>query len=208
MHTHDRLACHGAFIAALIAAVGGCSSQRPPQSGFLTNYEALTPHASRAGAFLYEHPTAKISSYRGFLIEPVVVSLTPEAQERSVDPQALERLAEYFRRELIAAIPERFAVVEAPGPGVLRIRAAITDATPRAVFSNLHPRSAATEGNARRTTIEAELVDAETNERIVAIVDTQLGAQFKYDIHWSQWGNVEGALRQWALLLRERLEQE
>jgi hypothetical protein len=66
-----------------------------------------------------------VSGYDKLLIDDVVVSVDdPEGQ--GLQPKHIERLREAAAQSIRAAVGERFPIVTEPGPGVLRVRAAIT----------------------------------------------------------------------------------
>ena len=190
-------------VSVLVCSVmcAGCASAKFPQSGFLTDYAGFLPHPTRSHAFIAEDQSVRISDYSAFVVDPVVIYFDSAAEHGSVDPVELKKLTDAFYQELVAVVEDERALASAPGPGVARLRVAITNAIPREIYSNTRPIDVETKDQSG-VTMEAELIDTESGRRIFAIVDTQRGQR---DIHWSRWGNAEGALKQWAVLLRQKL---
>lgn len=142
-----------------------------------------------------------------------------DAKGTGVDPQELAELAGFLRDEVIAALSEgdAYVVVEEPGPGVLQIRAAITDVVPVDPKKNLGATAvgmAAGVGlllprvDLGRTSIEAEFLDSQTGERLVAVVAEKKGKRFGGKVKGAKtWGDVKAAFKNWSKGLRERLDQ-
>jgi len=59
------------------------------------------------------------------IIEPPVVYLATDANERALPDRGRTALAEYFRHAVTEAVEDAFPVVQASGPLVLRLRSAI-----------------------------------------------------------------------------------
>jgi len=101
-----------ALLAPLALALAACAPHKPTQSGFLTEAPV----------------TATETAYTAALIDPVEfrpVGRTPD----SVKPEDVAALTAAYEAELRAAFGKRFTLVDKPGPGVLRVRAAITGYT-------------------------------------------------------------------------------
>ena len=59
--------------------------------------------------------------------KPAPVHFAPDAKGGGIDPDTLNDLATYFHSEVTKLLSENgYSVVKAPGPGVLYVRAAIT----------------------------------------------------------------------------------
>jgi len=197
MNVKMRRETHRASWAALVLLVlGGCSTPMPTQSGFLGDYPRMRPSPRISGAWAWWHPRKRVSDYLKIMIDPVTVYLHPEAQSRGVDPDELKELADYFRDEIASRILSsgKYEIVRRTGPGVLRIRAAITD---------VQPKTGLGVGGA---SVEVECLDTESGERIVAVIATRKGDPFEVQAGSSKWGHTQAVLREWAQVLREALE--
>ena len=127
---------------------------------------------------------------------------------------------------LDAAVTEQmksdYTFVAEPGPGVMRLRVAITEAKGSAVvldtMSSVMPPAiilsglkkvitgtAAAVGSAR---VEAELVDSLTGKRLVAGVDERAGKKYtgKGD-KWKKWQDAKDGYDYWAKRLKKRLDE-
>ena len=139
---------------------------------------------------------------------------------KSLEPvpkEDLLRLVEDFQGEVRARLGRDFRFVDKPGPGVLRIRLAITDAdaadpvldvlaAPRGT-GRPHPAGGgALDAETRRflesAVIEGDIRDAKTNVLLAAGVESRRpGAQ-----PFRTWAEVDQAFAVWADRLTTRLE--
>lgn len=197
-------------LALGVLLLAGCA-EAPKASGFLRDYAALRPVPGASSVLYYEKPNVQWKRYTRLMLDPVVVYYAPDAPDRQIQPDDLKRLTDYFRTAAVEAVRDAYPVVETPGPGVLRIRAAITDVVPAnpllnvvttaAVFIPLDMGGAA---------MEAEFLDSVTNERLAAIIERKTGMPLDpRDMirGFTKWGHAEAAFRAWAKELREVLDE-
>jgi len=209
MNVKMRRETHRASWAVLILlGLGGCGTSMPAQSGFLGDYPRMRPSPRISGAWGWWHPRKRISDYLKIMIDPVTVFLHPQAQSRGVNPDELKELADYFRYQMVSRILSsgKYEIVHAAGPGVLRIRAAITDVQPSKVLLNVTPVVGATGVGVGGASMEAECLDTESGERILAVIATRKGDPFEVQQGSSKWGDTQAVLREWAQVLREALD--
>jgi len=209
MNVKMRRETHRASWAALVLLVlGGCGTPMPAHSGFLGDYPHMRPSPRISGAWGWWHPRKRISDYLKIMIDPVTVFLHPQAQSRGVNPDELKELADYFRDQMASRILSsgKYEIVHAAGPGVLRIRAAITDVQPSKVLLNVTPVVGATGVGVGGASMEAECLDTESGERILAVIATRKGDPFEVQEGSSKWGDTQAVLREWAQVLREALD--
>ena len=106
----------------------------------------------------------------------------------------LEKLRAYMHKAFIDALEPRYrAVATRPGPGVARIRIALTNVERSTPFKL---------GSA---SMEAELLDSQTYEQIAAIIESQekgspLGEYY-------DWENAKAIMDDWAKRFYNRLEE-
>ena len=198
MKIKTRRQIHRASWAALVLLVlGGCSTTPTPvHSGFLGDYPRMRPSPRISGAWGWWNPRKRISDYVKIMIDPVTVFLHPQAQSRGVNPDELKELADYFRDEMASRILSsgKYEIVRRAGPGVLRIRAAITD---------VKPKTGLGVGGA---SVEVECLDTESGERILAVIATRKADPFEVQADSSKWGQTRAVLREWAQVLRDALD--
>ncbi|MCJ7603764.1 MAG: DUF3313 domain-containing protein [Desulfobulbaceae bacterium] len=54
----------------------------------------------------------------------------PTPRTKEIDPAILKELTEYYQNALFEAVKGGYEIVDQPGPGVLRVRVAITEIKP------------------------------------------------------------------------------
>ena len=86
-------------------------------------------------------PAKSLREYAKFMLDPVLVHFAPNARGGAINPDKLDHLIDFFEEELVKALSERYQVVDKPGPGVLRLRAAITDVQPTWPMYHIDPRT-------------------------------------------------------------------
>lgn len=120
------------FVICLLG-LAACAGPKAP-SGFLTSYEGFKP-GPKDTVDKYWVPAeitsdaafrASLRGYDKVIIDPIWVSLAKSDQYDGMDPKALSELTGLFRKDLIEAVSDRYAVVEKPGPGVMRLSMALT----------------------------------------------------------------------------------
>lgn len=208
---------------ALAAALGlsGCGSTRSTTarpSGFLGDLEDLTPvEASLEGKIFVREPRA-LAGYTRFVLDPVLVVFDADSAPAAVDPEDLARLTASLRESVAAELREGgYEVVDSAGPGVLRIRAALTDVDAAGPVANLAGKAAGIAAGVGGfvvpaidlggAAIEAEMLDAETGLRVAAFRDARRGKRFGGVKDASRrWGHAEAAFGVWANELRTRLD--
>lgn len=203
-----RLFAAGVLGGLLLA---GCATVPPAPSGFLGDYSALKPDAKEPKILYYEKPNVRWMTYTKLMIDPVQVYYSPAAKHRQIEPEELKKLTDYARVALVEAVKDTYPVVHAPGPGVLRLRAAITDLVPASPAVNIVATAAimlpVDMGGAA---MEAEFLDSQTNERLGAVVDRKIGSPFSpgdFVGGFTTWGHAKTAFDGWANMLRESLDE-
>lgn len=128
----SKIVFHG--VSAIVAAIllVGCASNsntptQPEYSGFLPNYSDLTQATDPEGeTFLrYINPKLNPANYSAIIVDPVV--FYPKAEPTAQVSQAtLDQIRGYGTTCLRQAIASRVRVVDAPGPGVVKLQVALT----------------------------------------------------------------------------------
>jgi hypothetical protein len=117
----------------LALGVGGCATTKQAslksvtESGFLGDYSKLTPGDPAKGQALlsYINPKADWRQYTKVMIDPVTYWGDDSSKFLPPDQHALTT---YFRSALETQFGAKFQIVDMPGPGVLKLHVAITDA--------------------------------------------------------------------------------
>ena len=177
-------------------------------SGFLSDYSKLRPDVNEKGAMIWRKPGVDFSKYDKVMVDRLMFVFKDDTEDKVIDATELKALADYFHEAFVKDLGKEYPVVNAPGPGVLRIRAAVTEIIPNkpeySVVALVVPYltfadMAATldsKGGAGssfylgNTVIEAELMNSQTNEQLCAFVERYYPK--KYDINLSN--GVESAV--------------
>jgi hypothetical protein len=187
-------------------------------SGFLDDYSLLRQGGPGEMPLVYRNPDARWRQYDKVLLEPVTLW---RSGGHSLDPLPkgdLERLIADFHAALQRRLGSGFALVTAPGPGVMRIRLAITSARatdpvldvlgahggPHVAVATGHgPLHAETRAFLDGAAIEGEIRDAQTNVLLAQGVERR---RREGGVRLETWGDVDDALDAWAGRLCDRLE--
>lgn len=96
-------------------------------SGFLRDYDSLKESKDTAGRTIRAWVSPKLTpdNYNAIMLDPLVFYPEPKPSKQ-VSADTLQQVLKYSNDALRASLAKRFNVVDRPGPGVLRIRAAIS----------------------------------------------------------------------------------
>jgi hypothetical protein len=190
-------------------------------SGFLQDYSKLKPNAKLDGdALTYVNPDKMKSLHRyvAIIVDPVEVYVATNADASLIPDRGQEAVAKYFEHALVNAVSDAFPVIESPGPLVLRLRSAIVGIDLGGKVAPLDQPGMTAKPLERaivleKVSVEMELVDSETGERIAAAVDkATLGAGADVGTEnfsrLARFNEAKSAFDQWAERVREFLDSE
>lgn len=185
------------------AFLGGCGAKvlsEYKHAGFLSDYSLLKPAPDKSGAEVYFKPEFNLKNYDRVLMDRVIVWYKDDAEYKGIDPTELKALTDYFYEAVVKQLGTDYPVVNEPGPGVLRIRTAITELVPTkrlasvvvlvlpyATIADL-ASGLVTKGGAGSSpyigdaAIEAEFLDSVTNEQLGAYVERRIGKKYNIDM--------------------------
>jgi hypothetical protein len=193
---------------ALIASLAGAAD--PKYSGFLGDYyKNLQPGPEGGVKMRWIKPGVDFSKYNKLMIDSVIFYFAPDSEYKGIDPQTMKEMADAFNLELVNALKGAFPIVADPGPGVARLRFAITGITQsnptRSVISSIIPAGLAVSlvkkgvggswTGSGATSAELMVIDSVTNEVIVLAVDEKTAG---FTERFSKWGSAEEAFKFWA----------
>ncbi len=205
------------------------ADEKPAFSGFLKDYQGFKEDKHNDGALLYMKPGIDLSylkNYDKLMIDPILVYYSPKSEFTGIYPDELKAMTDYFRKALIDALEPEYPVVSKPGPGVLRLRIAITgierkkpglSKNPLAylpvtlVFKGAQKATQAAKGetvSVIRASLEAEVLDGVSDERLFAVVDSELSDKVTAEEGDKSWEHVTSVLDHWAERLRKRMDEE
>lgn len=213
-----------AFLATL-AVIGlvGCAATRQASSvepsGFLGDYSKLEPGGGDQALLVYLDRGADWAKYDSIVLEPVAVWGSKDV-ETTVSRDDRHRLASVLYGQLVSALRDDYRLVNVAGPRTLRLRVAITEASPSAVlldaattvFPQARAASTAAEvatGTSRFTgeaSVEGEILDSATDRRLAAAVGRRYGTKHARGA-LDSWSDLDEAARFWATRLKLRLAE-
>jgi len=198
-------------------SVTATDSARLTRSGFLSDYARLKPVAALDGIECWRDTRLNPKQFDKVLVSRIVVSLVPpksakEGEQKTIDPNDLKTLTDYFHTALVKALKPQMQVVDKAGPGVVVIRIALTDLVPTTVTDSLAGtlipygfvaeagsgvatgRPAGSTPYMGETGMEMQFRDGATGAIIAECRDTEIGRKYAADVN----GSAVGAAQTWA----------
>jgi hypothetical protein len=184
--------CTLAVLAILVGCEAPPSRAKMPVAGFLSDYSGLEPISDTS--YRYVNPKYDLGNYAKFIVDPVEIIFNEQAKAKIKSWDDLEKLRAYMRRAFINALEPRYrAVATRPGPGVARIRIALTNVERSAPFK------------LGSVSMEVELLDTQTSEQIAALIESQeKGVPF---YGYEPWSGAKAVMDDWAKRFYNRLEE-
>jgi hypothetical protein len=204
----------------IIQRAQGETPAPPPPSGFLGNdYALLTPpeEGSDQKAMLrYVNPNVTWSSYTAIMIAPVTFWAADDSKVSAADQQAL---CNYAYSAFGKHLGRNFTIVDQPGPGVMKISLALTDATsavpvlrsisvvvPQArLLSAIKMAATGTYAFVGSAQGGLKANDSVSGQLLAAAVDKRVGGTSIKNVDVFQWGDAKNAIDYWADLTDQRL---
>ena len=220
----------GVVIGGLLLGLAGCSTTRqqtkgtPEASGFLGDYSQMQAGMADRANLYYEKPNVNWAKYTKIWIQPIELwkSDDPDSPIRELSPENQQTLIDLLNTALVNSLSTNFTMVDNGGADVLIIHAAITDAKkskpaiglvssvylPLKLVSLGKQTLAGTAIGVGSITIEGELLDGQTHERLIAVVDSRSGTAAIRSKFSGTWGDVDKSFEWWASRLDQRLTEE
>jgi Protein of unknown function (DUF3313) len=215
----------------LLGLAAGCATNRQvtkesyyQPSGFLGDYSELHRGAKGQARLVYIRPGVDWSQYTQIWIQPVELwkSDDPDSPLGKLSPANQQKLINLYNTAMYDTLSKNFTMVDHGGPGVLIVHAAITDArksrpvaglvsgvyVPLKVISIGKQTLLGTGIGVGMVTIEAELLDGQTGERLAAVVDSRSGTTAIRSKVSGTFGDIERSFNYWAQRLDTRLMEE
>jgi len=161
-----------AVAATTLLLTAACASQQTTQTGFLTEVAPAInpsqPTSEETTRLALAANPDQLAGYHSVLIEDVAFRAGPQAPKQ-LDPAVLDDLKTTYRAALDEAFGTRFKRAIGAGPGVLRVRAAITGYERANVALNVASSLLIGPVTAGGAASEAEVLDSVTGQRIAAL---------------------------------------
>lgn len=196
--------------------VTGCTATRerrgePEESGFLRDYSQLQKNPDFPAALVYVKPGVQWARYDSVQLAAVGLWGNEEAEKLSAEDRQI--LTDALYTSLERELSKYFTLTSPPGPNTLRLRAALTQAQGAKValrtITTVVPQlritgalvglSADTATTVGSATVEMEILDPITNQRLAAAVDDRAGTKVLFAKRaYQTWGDVGAACEYWA----------
>lgn len=209
------------FVASFI--FGCATTEQVPyarESGFLGDYSKLHRGKSGQAEFVYRDLSADFSKYQKIIIDPVQLWAAEDEDSTlsKLSREDQQLLVDYLYVALSDSLKRDYVVVDEPGSDVMRMRCAITEARAespvRDLVSTLCPYGlgisyakrivTGTHSGVGVVSIEGEVVDSLTNQRLGAVVDRRAGTKTVMG-GFTRWGDVQDAFNFWARRIQTNL---
>ena len=205
------------LLSACTAVQKAPINQAENHRGLIGKYcDKLTPGGEGQMGLRYVRPDVNWTQYNKIIIAPVTYWGSEEAKISQSDRQTL---VNYFQQSLKDNLGKKFQVVEEPGPGVMTLTVALTDAdsatpllrsismiVPQArLLSSVTYLASGSFPFVGGAQVEAKLEDSVSGQVLAAIVDKRLGAgSASAGFQW-RWGDVQSAMDFWSETAATRL---
>ena len=204
----------------ILFLAAGCVKTRQTRnvetSGFLGDYTHLQEGEDGEALLRYYNPDVDWNAYDKVLVETVELLSTDELNNL---PEGIRQgLCEYLFRAICVELQKDYEMVSNRGKGVMVVRTAITEADGARVLLNaatsLIPQTRLVAKVSQlsldaavlvgKTSVEFEILDGASGERMAAAVDRRAGTK-SVRTAFTKWGDIQSAYVHWAERLRERL---
>lgn len=212
----------GLMVSALCVAcvaVAGCSSkvtQPEDYSGFLKDYSRLKEAKSPSGVDVmrWVDPSLKVGQYTSVYVEPT--QLYPQPQPTVKIPQStLSGITSYYDQALKREISKSLPLANAPGPGVIVVRAAITavsskteglkayEVIPIALVAAAVSTASGIRDQETDLATEAVFLDGGTHKVLAQVVRKGTGKPLENDSQVMKATDVKNVIDGWAADLHQ-----
>jgi hypothetical protein len=204
---------------SLITTIG-CRA-KVKQSGFLADYPQLVKGPSGGADLVYFKEGVDFKSYDKIMMDQVEFYFSEDSKYKGMNADTLSKLSEAFHQAMVKELKDRYPFVSEPGPGVLRVRpaitkvdsaipvvASITSVMPYGLALSIVKKGITGEHmNVGGAAMEAEFLDAQTNDRVAVVIDDREGKKYKVHDGLTKWGYTKDVFGFWAKRLRKFLDE-
>lgn len=205
----------------LVLFLSACAASRQPrgtpeESGFLGDYSQLQEGERGQAALVYIAEGVDWKSYNAVIFESVTLWPGPQGHLKDLSPEDQKMLADRLYKSVHDALAKVTTLTTVPGPGVARLRVALTEAKANRVLVNavativpqiravstilgLAANTSLTVGEAA---IEGDVTDSLTTNRLAAFVDERIGQRSLRGL--GTWSQVDAAFDHWGEQLANR----
>ena len=208
-------------LATAAVIVAACATTRQSRgtgdaTGFLGDYSNLRKGSKDEPQLIFIRPDVDWARYEMIHIESVTLWRNEKTDDVPEEEQQI--LTDFLFHALHEQLTQDYEIVDEPGPNVLQLRAAITEAKgSKAVMNTITSvipqlrllttivgMSAGTSVLVGKAGLEGEITDSMTGERLMAALDQRQGTKAVRG-GVKTWSDVKLASEFWAERLRKRL---
>lgn len=210
----------GTLLLCMAFALTGCAAHKmdAKPSGFLRNYEGLSKGREDQAGLIWMKPGISGAKYDSIVIDRVQTWIKSDATFKGVDAKELDALVTYFGDAMVREVGKTMPIVASPGPRTLVLRTAITNIVPTepvsGTLTSIVPIGIVASGATAAVTgehigvgeasVEMELLDGATGERLAAAVDRRSGTKAPFR---GAMTDAKDACDYWAALLGKRVAE-
>lgn len=209
-------------VVALVIAGCATTEQVPDvrMSGFLGDYSQLHRGKSEQAEFVYRDRNVDLNKYQRVILDPVQLWAADDKASAlgRLSREDQQLLVDYLYVLLNDALKRDYAIVNEIGADVMRIRCAITEARATSpvkdLLSTVTPVGLGisyakrivlgTHSGVGVVSVEGELLDSVTGQRLAAVVDRRAGTKSVLGKP-TRWGDVQDAFNFWARRMQTNL---
>ncbi|NIS83377.1 MAG: DUF3313 family protein [Anaerolineales bacterium] len=210
------------IVFCFVTGAGWAADKTKPRSGFLHDYSKLTANdPMKIVEWIYIKEDTDWKSYNKVMLDDVVFFIAQDAEYKGFEAKELASLGEAFCKAFIMNLAGATEFTDEPGPGVLRIRLAVTNLKPTkslaSTVTTVVPVGLALSTVAKGVTgshigmgsvaVEAELLDSQSGEVLAAMIDEKMGKKYKVLKSTSKWGHVIDIFNKWGQTFRARWDK-
>jgi hypothetical protein len=212
-----------AAVCAAVCAAVACKATHSSEkedikfSGFLSSYDGVAAtNNSEKAAYRWEKPGLSLQGYHSVLFDRPVAQMTRQALTE-VGEKDMSYVLGLTDKRFRETLGKRYTLTETAGPGVLRVRTALSDLNPSTAvmtFGRILPigivvskgkeLATGTAINVGKVGGELEIVDSVSGERLAAAVDRRVGHGVARNV-FTYWGDVDDAVITWSEKLSDNL---
>ncbi len=171
------------IVLAMVFFVAGCAGGPQEYKG-IESASKLQPSADFPHTLIYKKPGIEGKKYTQFIIDPVEIYKGEDARFGGASPEDQQKIAEFVKTEFTRILQDGYAIVNAPGPNVLRLKftlaglektnpamATVTHVIPIGIVMNLGKSAAGMNGSFMGSvTLAGELYDSQTNTLVFSFL--------------------------------------
>lgn len=196
------------------ALITGCMSSKPDQSnysGWMSDYSNLTEFKTATGgtSMRWISPSLKKGQYNAVMIDPIAYYPAPPADSQ-VPVKTINVLPTYLAQQMRKELGSNIQIVQKPGPGVLRLRAAITgvdtpteglkvyEVIPVALIFAGVSTAAGTRDHNTLVYMEVQLIDSQSGDLLAKGVRKGIGENLENNKSEMTLDDAKPVLNNWA----------